>query len=222
MGNVHINRGRLAPALILVALVVLAAVAGLGMIAGPANAQATFTACATCHIITPGDAFHSQTTHAAQTCDKCHTVGIMTPPAPSACASCHGAATTIIASQASHVNAGCGTTPGCHGVPAAVVATKLTIKVAPTAIKLHKTVKTSGVATPKLTLKGKKVALRVDFKKGAKWIKAKTGSATVAASGAYSWTYKPGKKGTFRVTASIAKTATYKAYTSKALTFKVK
>ena len=58
------------------------------------------------------------------------------------------------------------------------------------------------------TLAGKTVALRVDFKKGTKWVKAKTASATVTALGAYSWKYKPLKKGTFRVKTSVAKTAT--------------
>ena len=99
----------------------------------------------------------------------------------------------------------------------------MTAKVAPTTVRLGKTVKTTGAVTPVATLAGKKVALRVDFKKGTKWVKAKTANAIVTAAGAYSWKYKPLKKGTFRVRASIiAVTATYKASKTAYKTFKVK
>ena len=98
----------------------------------------------------------------------------------------------------------------------------MTAKVAPKTIKLKKSVKTTGAVTPVATLAGKKVALRVDLKKGSKWVKAKTAKATVTATGTYSWKYKPLKKGTFRVKASIATTATYKASKSAYKTFKVK
>jgi predicted secreted protein len=56
---------------------------------------------------------------------------------------------------------------------------------------------------------------------GKKWVKMKSGSAVVKATGAYAWSYKATKKGTHRVTASIKGTS---AYTAKSLvkTFKVK
>jgi hypothetical protein len=56
---------------------------------------------------------------------------------------------------------------------------------------------------------------------GTKWVKMKTGSATVKATGAFTWSYKTAKKGAHRVTASIAKSSTY---TAKKLvrTFRVK
>ncbi len=99
----------------------------------------------------------------------------------------------------------------------------MTARATPTTIRLRKTVKTTGAVTPVATLAGKKVALRVDFKKGTKWVKAKTASATVTATGAYSWKYKPLKKGTFRVKASIAAmTGVYKASKTAYKTFKVK
>jgi hypothetical protein len=255
MGNVHINRGRLAPALILVALVALAVVAGLGMTAGPAAAYGTYshgtaTACNQCHTVdtaTPPTNAACVTCHtgyavpsSSYTCYTCHTPGQNVQPiktgAPTSCTDeCHLANGTTHQHNPHPERGTCttchnvttnATTPNGspHHVAAVVVpvATKLTIKVAPTAIKLHKTVKTTGVATPAATLKGKKVALRIDFKKGTKWVKVTTKSVTVTTTGGYSLTYKPGKKGTFRVTASIAKAATYKAYTTKALTFKVK
>ncbi len=49
----------------------------------------------------------------------------------------------------------------------------------------------------------------------------KTGSTTVKATGAFTWSYKTAKKGAHRVTASIAKTSTYTAK-KMVKTFKVK
>ena len=73
-------------------------------------------------------------------------------------------------------------------------------------------------------LTGAKVSLKVERKVGTKWVKMKTGTATVkATTGAYSWSYKTVKKGTHRVTASIAARAS--VYTAKKLapkSFKVK
>jgi hypothetical protein len=183
---------------------------------------------------------HAVPQHAGfvNTCATCHNNGgTSNPPLPSACAACHGGTTAILA-KPTHTTNACGTTAGCHGVApspsptatstptptptATAVATTVTAKVAPKTIKLKKTVKTTGAVTPVATLAGKKVALRVDLKKGKKWVKAKTAKATVTATGTYSWKYKPLKKGTFRVKASIAGTATYKASKSAYKTFKVK
>ena len=235
MGNVHTHRGRLAPAVILMAtvalLIVVAFMAASASIGAPAaQALPTFTTttvigvgpCTNCHTYTSGDAFHNMSTHSAQLCSKCHTVNTATPPLPSACASCHGgSAATIIAGQALHVSTGCGTTPGCHGVPPVIATTTMTEKIAPTAIKLKKSVTVSGTAGPKAALAGAKVALKAELKVGTKWTKAKTGTATVSAGGTYSWKYTPKKKGSYRVTASIAATSTYTAK-SVVKTFKVK
>ena len=220
MGNVHVNRGRLAPALILVALVVLAVVAGLGMTAGPANAQASFTpTCAGCHGMT---ATHGNANHSSLACTSCHVDGnTATPPTTAACGACHGGVTSILKS-AKHVTNGCGTTVGCHGYTAPVVATTtMTFKVNPTSIKLKKSVTASGVVGPAAALTGAKVALKAELKVGKKWTKTKTGTATASATGAFSWKYTPKKKGSYRVTASVAKTATYTAK-SMVKTFKVK
>ena len=243
MGNVYAHRRRVAPAILLTGLAVLAVAAFLALTAGPASAQQTFTVCASCH----GSAKHSSNpTHAglysSSACATCHVNGFSAENkgvTPAACAACHGGTTTILA-RATHTGLGCGTTAGCHGVPsptptstgtptpsptptATAVATTVTARATPTTIRLRKTVKTTGAVTPVATLAGKKVALRVDFKKGAKWVKAKTASATVTATGTYSWKYKPLKKGTFRVKASIAaKTGVYKASKTAYKTFKVK
>ena len=219
MGNAYAYRGRLTPALILVALVALVVVA-LGMVAGPAKATSTFSTCAaSCHNYSMGDAFHQKTTHSNTACGTCHDSG----PAPSACASatCHGAASGIIAAQAQHGTAGCGTTAGCHGVAPGVVTTTMTAKVAPTSVKVKKSVKVTGTAGPADSLAGAKVAFKVERKVGTKWVKMKTGSATVMATGAFTWSYKTTKKGSHHVIVSIAKSSTYTAK-SMTKTFKVK
>jgi hypothetical protein len=216
MGNLYAQRRRIAPFIILAAMAVLA----LGLAAGPASAQATFTACASCHGMA---ATHSNPSHAAvyPTCANCHPNGDTSQiPSTAKCGVCHGGVTQILKST-QHVSNGCGTTVGCHGYTATIITTKVTAKVAPTTIRLGKTVKASGLATPATTLTGKKVALRVDFKKGTAWVKVKSTTATVKSTGAYAWTYKPGKKGAYRVTASISATAKYKASKSKAMAFKV-
>jgi hypothetical protein len=72
------------------------------------------------------------------------------------------------------------------------------------------------------SLAGRKVTLTVQKKSGTKWVKVKTAAATLSATGAYRWKYKPTKKGAYRVHATIAKTATTAAATTKWRSFKVK
>ena len=233
MGNAY--RRRLAPALVLTVLIALA-VFTLGLAARPASAtQDSFTLCGSCH---GSNQVHGVSAHPyPSNCSACHVAGSGAAGLrPSACATCHGAADILARTKDGtpvHPASTCGVT-GCHGAaplptatptptpPATVVATTVTAKVAPTAIRLGKTIKTTGAVTPIATLAGQKVALRVDLKKGTKWVKAKTATATVTAAGAYSWKYKPLKKGTFRVKASVAATATYKASKTAYKTFKVK
>jgi hypothetical protein len=88
-------------------------------------------------------------------------------------------------------------------------------------VKLGKSVTAAGLVTP-TSLAGSKVTLTAQLKKGAKWVKAKTFSATITSTGAYSWKYKPAKKGAYRMQAAITKTATRAAVTTKWLAFKVK
>jgi hypothetical protein len=222
MGNAHALRWRVAPAAIVAALLLVAALVALGALARPAAAQQAFTKCSTCHDYSYGDAYHGLKTHSEQACPTCHVNGSGAAGlVPSACVSCHGTAAQIIADPAtSHGSAGCGTTPGCHGVPPATVTTTMTLK-APRTVRVRKTVKFTGTAGPLPSLAGAKVNLKVERKVGTKWIKMKTAAKTVGATGAFSWSYKTAKKGTHRVTASIAKTSTH---TAKKLvkSFKVK
>ena len=238
MGIEHAHGGRrLAPAIVLTTLMLLAAIAvSASLVTANANALPTFTdpvggigPCQTCHT---KDATHSGTGHVANgvyklsdltTCANCHPNGDTTvPPTPAKCATCHGGTTAILA-KPTHTTTGCGTTAGCHGYSnPAGVATTVALKVAPTSIKPKKTVKATGTVTPVATLAGVKVAVKAEMKKGAKWVKAKAASAVVSATGDYTWTYKPAKKGSYRMTASIVATSTYGASTSKVKTFKVK
>ena len=89
------------------------------------------------------------------------------------------------------------------------------------ALKLGNRLTAKGTATP-LSLAGSKVTLTVQCKQGGKWRKAKTVTRTIGASGTYSWKYKPAKKGSYRIQATIAKTATHTAAKTKWLKFKVK
>lgn len=202
-----------------VLLVLLAAIAlSASLVTTSANAQPTFTTCSSCH---PSSTTHPTAIHhVGVACATCHVNGTANPPTPAACAPCHNGTAAILA-KTTHVAQGCGTTPGCH-VTAAPFVTKVTLKVAPTSIKLRKTVKATGKVTPAGKLVGKKVSITTQRKVRTKWVKITVKTATVKATNAYAWTYKPAKKGTYRMQATIKATATYKASKSVFKTFKVK
>jgi len=110
------------------------------------------------------------------------------------------------------------------GAPTPTPTPKVTLKLSGLksgAIKLGKSVTAKGTVTP-TNLAGSKVTLTAQMKKGTKWVKAKTTSATISSTAAYSWKYKPAKKGVYRMQTKIAKTAAHLAATTKWLTFKVK
>ena len=88
------------------------------------------------------------------------------------------------------------------------------------ALKRGKTVTIKGAVKP---ARAGSVTLAIERKVGAKWVKAKSVSRAMnATSGAYSYGYKPTKTGSYRVKASVAKTAAYAAATTAYKTFKVK
>jgi len=87
----------------------------------------------------------------------------------------------------------------------------MSLKAAPTIVRLNRSVKTTGTAGPRASLAGAKVALKVERKVGTRWVKMKAVTRTVSAAGAFSWTYKVVKKGPHRVTATIGKTSTHTA-----------
>ena len=89
------------------------------------------------------------------------------------------------------------------------------------ALKLGKRLTAKGKVTP-ASLAGSKVTLTVQRKQGGKWRKVKSTTRTIRASGAYSGKYKPTKKGSYRIRATMAKTGTNTAATTKWRTFKVR
>jgi hypothetical protein len=228
MGNAHVLRGRLTPALVIAAVLALALLAVLA-IAGTAAAQPAFEpTCGACHTEAavhpsgyPSAGPSANPNHAGLACSKCHTNGTATPPPTSACGSCHGGVTAILA-KTTHSTQSCGTTVGCHGYTGVTqVATVLTAKAAPTTVKVGKTVTISGTATPADQLTGAKIAILVNRKVGTKWVKAKAATATASATGSYSWKYKVAKKGSYQVKVSVKATATFTAK-SVTKTFKAK
>jgi hypothetical protein len=120
------------------------------------------------------------------------------------------------------------TTPGGSASSATrftvVVTPKVTLKLSGLkkgALKLGKRLTVTGKVTP-ATLAGSKVTLKVQKKKGHKWVTVKAVKRTIGHSGAYSWKYKPAQRGTYRLQLTIAKTVTHTAATTTWRGFKVK
>ena len=204
----------------MVALTVLAAAVAFAVLAAPASAQKTFTTCmqSGCHAQSSGDDFHNKDAHKGAGCTTCHTGGFSPGGVtPASCVSCHGGTASILTANSTHTASpqSCATTPGCHGVPPAVATTTMTLKVAPASVKVKKPVKITGTAGPLPALAGAKVAVKIELKVGKKWVKAKAATAKVDAKGAFTLTYKPAKKGSYQVTATIAKTSSFTAKTLK-------
>jgi hypothetical protein len=107
-------------------------------------------------------------------------------------------------------------------VTRALLIPKLTLKLSGPkhgVLKLGKSLTAKG--TTSTSLAGGTVTLTVQRKQGSKWLKVTSLRPTINAKGAYSVTYKPAKKGSYRIEATVAKTATSTAAASKWLTFKV-
>ena len=111
--------------ILIAALVILAVFVAVGLSgnqAGAFSGSAGFvSSCQACHTQTAVHDFHWA--NVTNTCADCHTAGTGTPPAPSACAACHGAG-AILASP-THVAdpQNCSSTAGCHGVAATTTTT---------------------------------------------------------------------------------------------------
>ena len=88
-------------------------------------------------------------------------------------------------------------------------------------LTLGRSVTAKGVATP-LSLAGGSVTLTVQIKKGVKWTTARTAFAALSPAAAYSWKYKPAKKGSYRTQATISASAAHTDATTTWLAFKVK
>jgi hypothetical protein len=109
-------------------------------------------------------------------------------------------------------------------VTRALLIPKLTLKLSGPkhgVLKPGKRLTAKGTVTP-TSLVGGTVTLTVQRKQGSKWLTLTSLTPTISAKGTYSATYKPAKTGSYRIEATIAKTATSTAAASKWLTFKVK
>jgi hypothetical protein len=214
--------------LVLALVVMLLAVAAIA--APAAFALPSFTtgsgvtpACSTCHGSSgpgsTGDQIHALAAHSAIGCATCHTAGSSTPPTTGACGGCHGGVAHIV-TEPTHSTQGC-TVAGCHAVPDQV--SKVTIKVSGLsagAIKLGKSVTASGVVTP---VHAGKVTITFQRKVGTKWVKMKAVARTSnATTGAYSFKYKPTKKGSWRVQSVLAAAPGFTKAQTAWKTFKVK
>jgi hypothetical protein len=176
-------------------------------------------------------------------CWTCHDPGqamsAVGPGAPATCTvACHRASdpagTVAGTPHDPHPERGTCTQLGCHTFSTAANTangsphhtlqapdpTTVNIKVSPTSIKLHKTVKATGAVTP-LDLGGT-VTLTVQMKKSGKFATVRTAKATMAATGKYSFTYKPAKKGTYQIRAVVKATDDFAGSKSKFVRFTVK
>ena len=210
---------------LVVLLLALALVAVFGILAQQALALPTFTdasqgigPCQKCH--TMADT-HAKPAHTTLACTSCHVTSTATPPLPTACGKCHGGPTAILATT-SHTAQKCGSTPGCHGVPAAATPTIAIDTVAPKVVKIKKAVALSGGVTP-IDTAAKNVAWVVQLKKGSKWVQTKAGTATLGFLGGamrFSFTYKPTKVGSYRANAYFFNMIGGSKITSKWVLFK--
>ena len=89
------------------------------------------------------------------------------------------------------------------------------------ALKLGRSLAVRGKVTPSRFARSR-VKLTVQRKKGHKWVAVKTMTRTSSAKGVYSWKYKPAKRGSYRLRATVAKTTKSAAASTKWRTFAVK
>ena len=88
-------------------------------------------------------------------------------------------------------------------------------------LRLGRALTASGRVTPS-RFAGFKVRLTVQLKKGTRWVTLKPVTRLSNSTGAFSWKYKPGKRGSYRLQASVARTTKTAGAATKWGTFKVK
>jgi hypothetical protein len=173
----------------------------------PVNADCTASGCHT----------GGYTALNSSTCWTCHTPGqnVSGFKTASGCASgvggasCHGSATKHVGAT---LNGGC---TSCHSVTTSAtnpsnsshhvtgysVKPALSLKLSATKIKLHKTVTATGIMHR--VTKGGTVIILVQKKRGSAWKKVTSKVVTSTKLETYSWKYKPAKKGSYRMQASV-------------------
>jgi hypothetical protein len=105
-----------------------------------------------------------------------------------------------------------------------VVTPHLTLKLSGlrgrTILRLRTYVTAKGVVTPSV-LAGGTVKLQVQ-RWAHKWVAAKIALRTIGSKGGYNWSYKPAKRGSFRLRVTFARTATHLSGATSWHSFKVK
>jgi hypothetical protein len=138
-------------------------------------------------------------------------------------------ATRIIATVPAGATSGIITVTTAGGM--ATSATRFTIMVKPqltlklsglsgAVLVLGKTLSLSGTVTPASL--GGTVTLTVQREQSSKWLAVTSSARTISGSGTYSWTYRPVKKGTYRIKTTIAATAAHAAATTMWTVFTVR
>jgi photosystem II stability/assembly factor-like uncharacterized protein len=89
------------------------------------------------------------------------------------------------------------------------------------ALPLGRRVTAKGAVTPS-SLAGSKVKLSLEKKRDHQWVTVKIVRRTIAAGGAYRWTFRLAKAGAYRVRVTIAKAVTHTAARTTWRTFRVK
>lgn len=97
----------------------------------------------------------------------------------------------------------------------------LTLKANPTRTTLRRRVKLSGLLAP-TGLGGARVTIRVQRRSGRVWRTVTSRPRTTTVSGAYSWSYRPLRRGAYRVSASIGQTPANTAVKTAWKGFRVK
>ena len=87
-------------------------------------------------------------------------------------------------------------------------------------LRLRSRVTIKGVVTP-AALAGDKLTAQVQRRNGRRWVKATTTTRTILSGGRATWTYRPAKRGAYRVRLTMAKTATHAATHTNWRSFRV-
>jgi hypothetical protein len=104
--------------------------------------------------------------------------------------------------------AGTGSSSGSFTVivsPTGPVTADLSLVLASRTVTLGARVKASGGLDP-VSLAGAAVALRVQRRADGRWVRTRSASVTSGATGDWVWSYRPARRGAYRVRAAVAAT----------------
>lgn len=178
-------------------------------VAGSAKATGS---CWGCH--TPGQDMSAVKTPAGcgSAAAGCHSTGAAAPHVGTTttnCLTCHG--TTV-----SHTNPG--TSP--HHVAGVTAKPVLTVKLSASSVKVKKSINASGLAYTGPAASN--VTVTVQKQSGAKWTKVTSKVVTATSAGAWSYSYKATKAGSYRVLTTTPAVTGVTAGSVPSKTFKVK